>query len=150
MPLVPEYEEARAVAQELYANAKPVECPALGVNVHFTAEGFGHILYRNSRTDRELSSQMERFALLPKAIKLISIANIYQEYEIRHRRFEAVHDGKRKYKPKTITYWGIIAIFEGQKFKVVLRKVGSGEVHFWSVIPNWTTSKERDAKLVRK
>ena len=48
-----------------------------------------------------------------------------------------------------IKYWGIIAIIDGRKIKVILRKIGdNGQLHFWSIVPAWTTNKYRDAKFV--
>ena len=47
-----------------------------------------------------------------------------------------------------VKYWGIIAIISGQKIKVIVRKIGNnGSLHFWSVIPAWTTNKYRDTKF---
>jgi hypothetical protein len=46
-------------------------------------------------------------------------------------------------------YWGLIAIIDGRKIKVILRRVGNGEIHFWSVIPAWVTNKTRDGKLFK-
>lgn len=52
------------------------------------------------------------------------------------------------FKPKPVRYWGIIAITEGRKIKVILRKIGdNGQLHFWSIVPAWTTNKYRDMKL---
>ncbi|MBI3589087.1 MAG: hypothetical protein HY093_01580 [Candidatus Liptonbacteria bacterium] len=38
---------------------------------------------------------------------------------------------------KMIEWWGFVAIFVKQEIKVrvVLRKVGDGNIHFWSVMP---------------
>lgn len=45
-------------------------------------------------------------------------------------------------------YWGIIAIIEGRKIKVIIRKIGEeGSLHFWSIVPAWVTNKYRDIKL---
>jgi len=44
-----------------------------------------------------------------------------------------------------VRYWGIIAIIEGRKIKVIIRKIGdNGALHFWSVVPAWTTNRYRD------
>ena len=31
-----------------------------------------------------------------------------------------------------------------KKVKVIVRKVGNGAVHFWSIIPDWKTNNKRD------
>jgi len=48
---------------------------------------------------------------------------------------------------KAVQYWGIIAIVDARKIKVIIRKIGDGSFHFWSVIPAWTTNKYRDTKF---
>ena len=55
---------------------------------------------------------------------------------------------KRIKKTKAVRYWGIIAIVDGRKIKVIIRKVGDdGRMHFWSIVPAWVTNKFRDTKL---
>jgi len=97
---------------------------------------------------REEPSQILRFKLLSLAKKLIELSTTYQEFE------ESIKEVFiKKYKKKTresriIKYWGIIAIMDGQKIKVILRKIGdNGSLHFWSIIPAWTTNKYRDTKF---
>ena len=59
----------------------------------------------------------------------------------------------KKYKKKVkerkcVKYWGVIAIIDNQKIKVIIRKIGdNGSLHFWSIIPAWTTNKYRDIKF---
>src|SRR3989338_4412130 len=82
-----------------------------------------------------------RFKLLPRAVRLIAHANTFQEFEETIKEFEVKARKKRVRKSKSVRYWGIIAIFEGRKIKVILRKIGDGQVHFWSIVPAWTTNK---------
>lgn len=97
---------------------------------------------------REESSQILRFKLLSLAKKLIGLSTTYQEFE------ESIKEVLiKKYKQKTresrvVKYWGLIAIIDKQKIKVIVRKIGNnGSLHFWSVIPAWTTNKYRDARF---
>lgn len=143
-----EYEKLRDTAQALIAATKPVYSPALDQEVSFTAEGFNHILFKGSRSEREYPSQIMRFKLLPRAIRLIAFANTFQEFEETIKEFEVKARKKRVKKAKAVRYWGVIAIFEGRKIKVILRKIGEGKLHFWSIVPAWTTNKHRDAKFV--
>lgn len=142
------YDRLREDAHALYESTKPVVSPALNERVVFTAEGFNHIIFRTARRERERASQAMRFKLLPKAIRLISHANTFQEYEETIKEFEVKTRKHRERRSKPVRYWGIIAIFEGRKIKVVLRRIGNGQLHFWSVVPAWTTNKYRDAKFV--
>lgn len=88
-----------------------------------------------------------RFKLLPRALRLVAHANTFQEYEETVKEFEVKARKKRVMKSKPVRYWGIIAIFEGRKIKVMLRKTGEGKLHFWSIVPAWTTNKYRDTKF---
>ncbi|MDO8408034.1 MAG: hypothetical protein Q7S95_02240 [bacterium] len=143
------YEKLRDDAQKFYASTRPMESPALREFVHFTAEGFNHIIFKGARSERERPSQILRFKLLPKAIKLIILSTTYQEYEETLKEFEVKSFKKKVRKSKSVKYWGIIAITDGRKIKVILRKIGdNGQLHFWSIVPAWTTNKYRDAKFI--
>lgn len=142
------YIKLREDAQKLYSEAQPIYSPALNEKVHFTAEGFNHIIFKGARKERERPSQILRFKLLPRAIKLIGQSTTYQEFEETIKQFEVKSYKKRILKPKPVTYWGIIAITDGRKIKVILRKIGeNGQLHFWSIVPAWVTNKYRDIKL---
>jgi len=142
------YDQLRDAARQQYLSTRPVSSPALKEYVHFTAEGFNHIIFKGPRKERERSSQILRFKLLPRAIDLVGYANTHQEYEETIGQFEVKTHKKRVWKPKPVKYWGIIAITSGRKIKVILRKIGdNGRLHFWSVVPAWTTNKYRDLKL---
>lgn len=142
------YEKLREDAQKFYTNTHPIKSPALGEYVYFTAEGFNHIVFKGSRSERERPSQILRFKLLPRAVKLVELSTTYQEYEETLKEFEVKSYKKKVRKSKPVKYWGIIAIVDGRKIKVILRKIGdNGQLHFWSIVPAWTTNKYRDIKL---
>ena len=91
---------------------------------------------------------MLRFKLLPLAKKLIEISTTYQEFEETLKEFEVKSYKKRIKKTKLVKYWGVIAIIDNRKIKVILRKIGdNGNIQFWSVIPAWVTNKYRDIKF---
>ena len=143
------YDKLRDDTQKFYANTRPVKSPTLNEVVHFTAEGFNHIIFKGSRSERDRTSQIMRFKLLPRAIKLIEVATTYQEYEETIKQFWVKTHKHQVQKSKPVKYWGIIGIIEGRKIKVILRKIGdNGQLHFWSIVPAWTTNKYRDAKFI--
>jgi hypothetical protein len=73
--------------------------------------------------------------LLPLAVKIISLTTTLQEFEL--------------LKKQRITYYGFIAIVDGWKIKVIVKKVGNGKPYFYSVIPNWVTNRKRDKSLFK-
>lgn len=116
-----------------YKKIKPAVCPYLKQKVVFNSKGFWHMIYKARNKKRDLRSQKLRFYLLETAVKLIRLTTTLQEYEeVKRRRIE---------------YYGFIAIINGWKIKVIVKKVGRGRPFFWSVIPNWVTRKRADKKI---
>src|SRR3989344_140654 len=142
------YNRIKFEAQQFYSSIGHVRSPALNQDIHFNSEGFNHIIFKNSRSERERPSQILRFKLLPLAIKLIKISTTYQEFEETIKEFDIQTYKKRVRKSKPVRYWGIIAIIDGRKIKVIVRKIGdNGGVHFWSIVPARVTNKYRDTKF---
>lgn len=121
---------------------------ALNQLVYFTAEAFEHIKYKRARAERDKSSQIMRLKMLPRAITVIKLSTTIQEFEEIVKIFTIKQKKKRVQASKQVRYWGLIAIIENRKIKVILRKIGNGQLHFWSVIPAWTTNKYRDTKFI--
>ena len=142
------YESLRGNAQKFYAGVGDVFSPALNEKVSFTSEGFNHIIFKRAHSEREKPSQILRFKLLPLAVKLIKVSTTYQEFEETLQEFTVRSFKKSAKKTKPVHYWGIIAIIDGRKIKVLIRKIGdNGRAHFWSIVPAWTTNKYRDTKF---
>ena len=143
------YPKLKEEALVYYNNIGSVFSTAFQQNVTFTSEGFNHIIFTNSRSERERLSQIARFKLLPLAKKLVELSTTYQETEDLIQEF-IIKKHKKKIKTnRLVKYWGIIAIINNYKIKVILRKIGdSGNLHFWSIIPAWTTNKYRDTKFL--
>ncbi|MEK7576266.1 MAG: hypothetical protein AAB482_01090 [Patescibacteria group bacterium] len=142
------YEKLREDAQSFYNGIRKVSSPVFKQDIYFTAEGFNHIIFKGAHTERERSSQVLRFKLLPLAVKLVTISTTCQEFEETIKEFEVKSYKKKEKKTKPVKYWGLIAIIDGRKVKVIIRKIGdNGTMHFWSVVPAWITNKYRDMKL---
>jgi len=145
---LPDYQKLKEASQRFYNNIGRVFSPALNEEIFFSADGFNHIIFKKHRSERERSSQILRFKLLPLVKKLIEKSTTYQEFEEIMKEFWIKNHKKKKQKNKIVKYWGIIAIIDGQKIKVIIRKIGdNGFLHFWSIIPAWTTNKYRDTKF---
>ena len=77
-----------------------------------------------------------------------TISITYQEFDeslmtIRKKRF------KRTVEESTVVkYWGLVAIIANFRVKVIVRQIGNGQKHFWSVIPAWSTNQYRDIRLI--
>ncbi|TSC55463.1 MAG: Uncharacterized protein Greene071421_275 [Parcubacteria group bacterium Greene0714_21] len=146
---VSNYEKLREDARNFYKTLGFVRCPALNNEVvHFDAEGFNHLVYKGKRRERNRNDQITKFKLLPKTKTVIEISTTYQEYdesliEVAKQRFK-----KTVQETSTVRYWGFVAIIQNFRIKVIVRQIGNGQKHFWSVIPAWRTGQYRDIKVV--
>ncbi len=96
---------------------KKVYCPVLKSDVHFTSEGFNHLIYDSNRMPRNISDQYMRLRCLQYAPEVIE--NCESISEIRRR--------KKKYKGKMkdlISYELIHPVSPRMKIKVVVEKIG--------------------------
>ena len=100
-----------------YRDYRPISCPLLGDKVIFNTEGFEHILFRKRKKERSLIERVVRLTLLPFARLTISNAT---GYEFR--------------KHADIQYWGLELAIGDARIRVVLKKVGNGELQFWSIM----------------
>jgi len=145
---VSNYEKLKEDAQKFYTEIDPVFSPAFNEKIYFNSEGFNHIIYKSPRTERERSSQILRFKLLPLAVKLLKESTTYQEFEETLGEFGIKNHKKKEKRSKSVKYWGIIAIVDSRKIKVIIRKIGdNGTMHFWSIVPAWVTNKYRDTRF---
>ncbi len=142
------YEKLKENAQNFYNGIGKVFSPVFNQDIYFPSESFNHIIFKRAHSEREKSSQILRFKLLPLAVKLIKTSTTYQEFEETIKEFEVKSFKKKIRKTKPVKYWGIIAIIDGRKIKVIIRKIGdNGTMHFLSIIPDWTTNKYRDIRF---
>lgn len=91
------------------------------------------MIYRSRNKKRDKRSRNLRFRLLDYAVRVTKITTTLQEYEENKRR--------------RVRYFGFIAIIDGWKIKVIVKRKGNGRPYFWSVIPNWTTRRRADRKI---
>jgi len=144
---VSNYNKLKESAEQYFHSVGKVYCPAFDEAVHFVAEGFNHLVFKSPRSERERPSQILRFKLLPLAKELVELTTTYQEYEetLQERVVKRHKHIEKRSLP--VQYWGLIAILRGRKVKVIIRKIGNGQLHFWSVVPAWVTNKYRDLRF---
>jgi len=145
------YLQIREKADIFYKDIKQIRCPALNNElIHFSSEGFNHLIYKGKRRERDKKVQIMKFKLLPKAKTIISISTTFQEYD---EMLTSVVVKKKKKKVKVASeakYWGFIAIIDNFRVKVIIRQIGKGKKQFWSVIPAWSTNYYRNIKLIKQ
>lgn len=109
-------------------------CTALRDYVTFNSDGFAHLRFHVDGTPRKPEEQMYKLGLLPLVRPTIYSAP-KAEYE---KRLAPIGRKKKNGQKimKEVEYWGLEAVVGKQnvKLKVVLRKIGTGKLHFWSVM----------------
>jgi hypothetical protein len=131
-----ESKRLRTVARQFTKEHKCVKCPAFPKEpVFFTSKGLSHLFYSGSqkRYPRPTKESKVRVELLPLAVKVLERMPLPQE--------ESEFDmGGRQAR-----YWAFEAVVDDRRIKVIVRQIGNGAKHFWSVIPAWR--KQRGARI---
>lgn len=142
------YDEIRKAALKLYGTFGTIDCPALGQAVHFTSEGFNHLVYGSPKKMRDKRAQILRFDMLEKAKFILETSTTYQEYdeEIIYKKVNR----RGTWIPMNVVVrcWGFVAIVRRLRIKVVVTQEGNGAIEFLSVAPAWFTKQYRDITLI--
>lgn len=138
MDLDPEYfEERKEKARRLYDSKRTIHSPYLNCDVILNSDGFHHLQF-SGRTERTKKEQLLKLRLLPLALETIRRAGTLQEYR---KVLKPVGGPSARGETllKQVEYWGFVAILGKQesqvKLRTVLRRVGNGNIIFWSVMP---------------
>lgn len=138
MGILSRHKKCKEEADIFYKNIGQITCPFFNTSIQFTSEGFNHLMYSDGR-EREKSLQLLKFDLLRLVPDIIKKSGTLQEYRKQFCKY-----GKRKadgfYDTKEMEFWGFVAIVKSHeeyiKIKVILRRVGNGNIIFWSVMPD--------------
>lgn len=143
-----DYEMIRLEAQELYGTFGKFFCPALGQHVHFTSNGFNHLIYKGAKKERDKRVQILRFDMLEKAKYVIENSTTFQEFEENMEYRRVNRHGKYIPINLIVRSWGFVAIIKKFRVKVVVNQVGNSKIEFYSVIPAWFIKQYRDIKMI--
>lgn len=130
-----EFGRAKDKAHSIYTAQKELWCPHFQKKIVLNSDGFHHLQF-SARRERNKKEQLFKFRLLPLALDIIRKSGTIQEY----RRILAPVGkpaANGAIPMKEVEYWGLVAIVGEKQIKVraVLRRVGAGNVTFWSVMP---------------
>ena len=129
------FEKIKEKARTLYTKQREIYSPYFKTNVILNSDGFHHLQF-SARRERNKKEQVFKFNLLPLGLEVLRRSATIQEY----RKLlipvgeKSSRDGSVRM--KEAEYWGLVAIIgEGQvKVRTVLRRVGNGNITFWSVM----------------
>ena len=128
-----ETKELKQKARAFFKKNKSIICPAFPKEkVIFNSKGLSHLFYEGGikKPSRPLKEVGTRVNLLPSALKVLKGMPFIQE-----ETTLVNHQGK------ICLYWAFEAVVDNRRIKVIVRQVGNGQKHFWSVIPAWRRIK---------
>ena len=129
------FNEKKEKARAVYNAQKSIYNPYFKTNVILNSDGFHHLQF-SARRERNKREQLFKFSLLPYGLEIIKKSGTIQEYRklLTPIGKKSPRDGSIPM--KEVEYWGLVAIVgpKGVKMRTVLRKVGDGNITFWSVM----------------
>ncbi len=122
-------------ARVIFTAQKSIRNPYFQTDIILNSDGFHHLQF-SARRERNKREQLLKFSLLPLGLEIIRKAGTVQEYRKLLTPIDkpSPHDGSVLM--KEVEYWGLVAIIGKKKIKVrtILRRVGDGNITFWSVM----------------
>lgn len=110
----------------IFDQNKEISCPVFpNEKVILNAKGINHLIYKGNRSRRETERILTNIRLLPSAIKVLKYATFLQEES------DYIKDDIKYF------FWTFEAVVDSRRIKVIVRQIGKGKKHFWSVIPAW-------------
>lgn len=130
------FNEQKDKAREIFGRQKTIRNPYFQQDVIFNADGFHHLQF-SARRERNRKEQLLKFRMLPLGIEIIKKSGTIQEYRKLLTPIGKKSARNGSISMKYVEYWGLVAIVgtKGLKVRAVLRRVGDGNITFWSVMP---------------
>ncbi|MDO8515473.1 MAG: hypothetical protein Q7S14_03155 [bacterium] len=120
------YLQAKKSAKLLYKKIGKIDVAALdGESVSFTRVGFDHLI-RKGRVKRNKKEQFHRFGLLKYVAQILQNKNVTILYRENKRNLSIAK------------FWTFVEVIQRTKIKLVVRQVGDGSKHFFSIMGSRT------------
>ena len=116
-------------AKKFFKDNPSVSCPAFpNEKIVFNSKGLNHLFYEGGvkKPSRPIKEVETRVNLLPSALKVLQQMPFIQE-----------ESTSVNHKGKLCTYWAFEAVVDNSRLKIIIKQIGNGKKHFWSVIPAW-------------
>ena len=130
-----QFNDKKEKAKEIYSVQKTIYNRYFKTNVVLNSDGFHHLQF-SARRERSKREQIFKFSLLPYGLEIIKNSGTIQEYRKLLTPIGKKSAIDRSVPMKEVEYWGLVAIVgpKGVKVRTVLRRVGDGNIIFWSVM----------------
>lgn len=137
MGILSRHKKVLAEISQFYKTIGEVQCPYFGNPVIFNSDGIHHLQFSAER-ERGKPEQLLKFHLLQKyAVEILKKSGTVQEYRKTMETGEKRRYSKREVDMVPVEYWGFVAIVGStvrERVKIIVRKKGAGNVHFWSAM----------------
>lgn len=127
------YQSAKRHAHKFYKKIGEILCPALNnERIVFNNIGFNHLIRKiKLRSRRE---QKRRFALLNYAKDILTSNKVFIEYRQEERQLIINKQGNPVARAICIYYWTFYYETKNSRIKLVVRQLGQGQKHFYSIM----------------
>ena len=132
-----EFTALRTETEVAYKKIGSVRCPYLDCAVTFNAKGLDRIKLKEWNKARNRDDQFIRLKLIHLAPEVLKKSHLAQGIE-EGKKFERVKTNSRwESKLMHVTYYEFIAILQGCRVRIIVKKINSSPPYFWSIIPYW-------------
>ena len=130
------FERCREKALTVFRSTASIYNPYLNSKIILNSDGFHHLQF-SSRHERNKREQFLKFRLLTLALEIIKKSGTVQEYRKILSPVGKKSPRNGAISMKNVEYYGFVAIVGENKIKVktIVRRIGDGQYHFWSVMP---------------
>jgi len=145
------YQIKKDAAREIYTERPLIYSPFFKQDILLGSEGFQHLSV-SAKGGRSREEQIQRFTVLPFGIHILETATTLRGYRRRFDYFNSTEGDERSRrdrlavgasgmfaskKRKIVQWWRFAEPYQNQGMvRVVVRKIGNGNLHFWSVMLN--------------
>lgn len=143
------FEETKEAAEKLYASFGEVWCPYLQEKIIFNAKGIEHLKFKRKNIARPRSDQYIRLKILKYALDVIKKSHTLQGLS-KTKSFEIIRSNHRNEKllMDAIYFEFVSVVEEKARVRVIIKKIGSAQPYFWSIIPFWKKGVQNGRKQI--
>lgn len=145
-----EFNKMKAAAEDSYKKIDSVFCHFFNVNIKFNTKGLNHIKMKSWNRARSISDQYLRLKFISLAPKIISKSGTLQEFKEMSGLERCKIDGEWQEKRNYIRYYGFVAIIDGVRVKVIIKRTSRDNIFFWSIIPFWKHENDLKSGKIKK
>ncbi|NIA02577.1 MAG: hypothetical protein GWP15_04275 [Nitrospirae bacterium] len=138
------FDRLKESVKKQYDSLDSVHCPYFKDKVHFKSFGYQHMFHKgpNNITRRLKKDQYIRMKLFKYAPILLRDSKTVQEYQKKQDFIPVTHNNRTEKVLKDVEYWGFLGIVDDKRIKVVVKKIGRGQLQYWSILPKWKSRRK--------